>query len=397
MIWDKQFGYDGAVPSSGDFDGDGKSDLAVKDTITGKWYIESISDQSISYNSSLGDFTSMNGDYNNDGNIDIVKYFSTGVWELVLSSNNFILPSGNKGCVLKDLNDLDASITSTKVCTQNSDCTTTSTCIDGFCNLSNSLCYYVPNTHSCDDGLFCTVNDTCNQGFCTGTLRSCINENPGSQIFFCDEGEKKCLAEFSSCLTDQDCQSLTSSCVSSSCLNGVCSRVNIDGECNDENNCTVNDSCVSGTCSGVPLNLEDGNPLTYGTCLTNGTVIQEYFNFSGLSTNTSEDIWADTDLRINLSNSTNVGVSNNNSFFNQNRSDSNNPDGKNNSILFFVIFSVIILIILFSLFFFYYFGRKNKAVQKETNDSPKNSYPPSPNLSRTILKPMLYRQRPEFK
>ena len=39
LIWAEPWGWTGAVPVPGDYDGDGYADLAVFDTITGYWYV----------------------------------------------------------------------------------------------------------------------------------------------------------------------------------------------------------------------------------------------------------------------------------------------------------------------------------------------------------------------
>ena len=77
-----QFGQDQDQPTIGDFDGDGKTDIAVWRPSTGVWYrINSCDDQIFIYQfGSNGDIPSV-GDFDGDGKTDITVFRpSNGVW-----------------------------------------------------------------------------------------------------------------------------------------------------------------------------------------------------------------------------------------------------------------------------------------------------------------------------
>ena len=84
IAWGRVWGYAGCVPVSGDFDGDGCDDLAVYDTARARWFIRTVSDYPRSGAQSpllLWDlnwgFTGgipLAGDYNYDGKSDIAVY-----------------------------------------------------------------------------------------------------------------------------------------------------------------------------------------------------------------------------------------------------------------------------------------------------------------------------------
>ncbi|MFC1461366.1 FG-GAP repeat domain-containing protein, partial [Verrucomicrobiota bacterium] len=86
----QKFGETGYAPVPGDFDGDGKSDLAVYQEETGYWYILlSGSSYSLSYMQfgALG-YTAVSGDFDADDKTDLAVYQeSTGYWYIYKSSD----------------------------------------------------------------------------------------------------------------------------------------------------------------------------------------------------------------------------------------------------------------------------------------------------------------------
>jgi uncharacterized repeat protein (TIGR03803 family) len=80
------------VPTS-DFDGDGKSDIAIYRPGTGRWYVLLSSTNSatyVSYQWGVSTDTPVAGDYDGDGKTDIAVYRpGTGLWYVLLSSTNF--------------------------------------------------------------------------------------------------------------------------------------------------------------------------------------------------------------------------------------------------------------------------------------------------------------------
>ena len=97
-----QWGLEEDVPVARDYDGDGRTDLAVFRPLTSTWFIRYSSTQYSYANFSAivwgspGDVP-VPGDYDNDGRADVVVYRpSTGYWYLLLSSDGF-----TSGAVIK--------------------------------------------------------------------------------------------------------------------------------------------------------------------------------------------------------------------------------------------------------------------------------------------------------
>lgn len=97
------WGFAGTIPVPGDYDGDGKSDLAVYHPDTGKWHIRSLTQrltpaQGVSWG--FAGTIPVPGDYDGDGRSDLAVYQeSTGNWyiaKLTLATGNLFPISRNK-------------------------------------------------------------------------------------------------------------------------------------------------------------------------------------------------------------------------------------------------------------------------------------------------------------
>jgi len=104
ITWGLSWGYAGCVPVSGDFDGDGCDDLAVYDTARARWFIRTVSNYPrsgapspvLSWDLNWG-FTGgipLAGDYNYDGQSDIVVYAPTTYQFYIRSMDGTILSWG---------------------------------------------------------------------------------------------------------------------------------------------------------------------------------------------------------------------------------------------------------------------------------------------------------------
>ncbi len=97
-----QIGAIGMVSSlvAGDFDGDGKADVAVYNEATGYWYIQlSGSDYSL-FSIKLGEpgYTPISADFDGDGKADVAVYQeATGYWYIQLSGSDYALSSMKLG------------------------------------------------------------------------------------------------------------------------------------------------------------------------------------------------------------------------------------------------------------------------------------------------------------
>ena len=76
------------MPVPGDYDGDGKTDVAVFGPSTGIWYIlKSRAHASAIYQWGLSGDVPVPGDYDGDGKTDVAVFRpSTGIWYIVNSS-----------------------------------------------------------------------------------------------------------------------------------------------------------------------------------------------------------------------------------------------------------------------------------------------------------------------
>ncbi|AFD08490.1 FG-GAP repeat domain-containing protein [Solitalea canadensis] len=97
--WDSSFsGYGtsvGAVPVPEDYDGDGKADLSIKDSNTGIWYIDYASNGFGRFDVSYGGYGSSStdipcpADYDGDGKADLSIRNGQGKWNIDYASNGF--------------------------------------------------------------------------------------------------------------------------------------------------------------------------------------------------------------------------------------------------------------------------------------------------------------------
>lgn len=83
LAWHKQFGYYNAKPVPADYDGDGKTDLAVYDPGKDLWYIKTLDNKVLAWGvkSGISGAIPVPGDYDGDGKADLGVYvLSTGNW-----------------------------------------------------------------------------------------------------------------------------------------------------------------------------------------------------------------------------------------------------------------------------------------------------------------------------
>jgi hypothetical protein len=94
------------VPLVGDFDGDGKDDLVVWDPFEGDWYVALSNGRVFIPDKGLGDYTWLKswakgvdlvplvGDFNGDGKDDVAFWNpSTGIWQVALSNGEQFVPA----------------------------------------------------------------------------------------------------------------------------------------------------------------------------------------------------------------------------------------------------------------------------------------------------------------
>jgi len=85
------------VPVPGDYDGDGRADLAVYDEVTGNWYVRRLSGSIILWAANWGFLGAVPvpGDYDADGRADMAVYAATDLAvELGIVGNWYIRTVG---------------------------------------------------------------------------------------------------------------------------------------------------------------------------------------------------------------------------------------------------------------------------------------------------------------
>ncbi|NLB54781.1 MAG: hypothetical protein GX811_03280, partial [Lentisphaerae bacterium] len=97
------FGFAGCLPVSGDFDGDLLSDLAVYDTATGDWYMWLMAGRFVHVLNFGGqDFIPTSGDFTGDGADEFIAYDTrTGDWHIASLTDGYLfsLNFGFVGCI----------------------------------------------------------------------------------------------------------------------------------------------------------------------------------------------------------------------------------------------------------------------------------------------------------
>ena len=87
IVWGESWGWPGAFPVGGDFDGDAMSDLAVYDRNSGLWFIRTVAGTVLAWGvQTCSSATPVTGDYDADGRYDLATFFtqgqSAGYWKV---------------------------------------------------------------------------------------------------------------------------------------------------------------------------------------------------------------------------------------------------------------------------------------------------------------------------
>ncbi len=86
------FGDSSMIPVSGDFDGDGKSDLAVFQEASGYWFVFKSTDNTLAYMQfGATGYTPVYGDYDGDGITDLTLYHEASGYWFVFKSSDYTL------------------------------------------------------------------------------------------------------------------------------------------------------------------------------------------------------------------------------------------------------------------------------------------------------------------
>lgn len=82
LAHNRSWGFTGALPVPGDYNGDGRADLGVYDNAVGKWYIQGMASNVLAWDYAWG-YTGTHGlaaDFNGDGAKDLTVYDPAGRW-----------------------------------------------------------------------------------------------------------------------------------------------------------------------------------------------------------------------------------------------------------------------------------------------------------------------------
>lgn len=92
LAWHLHWGYNGCVPVAGDYDNDGKSDLAVYDPLSGKWYIWSLTKGPLVWGDNWGfaNGVPVPGDYDGHGSDMAIYDVANGAWYIKTINNTVI-------------------------------------------------------------------------------------------------------------------------------------------------------------------------------------------------------------------------------------------------------------------------------------------------------------------
>ncbi|NLB54555.1 MAG: VCBS repeat-containing protein [Lentisphaerae bacterium] len=81
LAWNIRWSSDSAIPVPGDYDGDGKTDIAVYDLATGIWYVQTSQGEEFALAFGWAEALPVQGDYDGDGRTDFGVYHpATGNW-----------------------------------------------------------------------------------------------------------------------------------------------------------------------------------------------------------------------------------------------------------------------------------------------------------------------------
>jgi hypothetical protein len=174
-------------------------------------------------------------------------------------------------------------------------CPGTDACNVGICDPATGACAAAlsPATTTCSDANTCTTNDGCHEGVCGGATVTCTAIDSCHVSGSCEPatGCSNPNAPDGTACSDTNACTRTDSCQDGSCTGsdpvtcppldrchqagtcdpdtGACSTpIEPDGtSCSDGDACTENDACSAGSCvSGSPSSCDDGDACTVDSC-----------------------------------------------------------------------------------------------------------------------------------